>query len=56
MHACVAVPPALTGRFPRAPQEHIDYYSVQALLFEKKRLSLYQETKLFFKYYKRITD
>ena len=37
-------------------EEHIDYLSVQALFFEEKGLSLYQQTKLLFEFRKRIAD
>jgi hypothetical protein len=36
--------------------QHIDYYSVQALLFQEKELNLWQQTKLFFSYRSRIAD
>jgi hypothetical protein len=38
------------------PQEHIDYLSIQALLFQDKKLSLYRQTKLFFSFSKRLSD
>ena len=37
-------------------EEHIDYLSVQSLLFEEERISLYQQTRLLFEYRHRITD
>jgi hypothetical protein len=43
-----------------ALQEHVDYYSVQALLFEhtatKAPRSLLQTTRLFFSYRSRLSD
>jgi hypothetical protein len=40
--------------YPR--QEHIDYLSIQALLFQHKKLSLFRQTKLFFSFRKRLSD
>ena len=37
-------------------EDHVDYLSVQALLFEEKSLSLFQQTRLMFEYRKRISD
>ena len=37
-------------------EEHIDYLSCAALLLRAKRLSLYQQTRLFFTYRSRISD
>jgi hypothetical protein len=37
-------------------EEHIDYMSTQALLFQHVGLSFYQQTKLFNAYRKRICD
>jgi hypothetical protein len=37
-------------------EDHVDYLSVQALLFEEKSLSLFQQTRLLFEYRKRISD
>ena len=37
-------------------EDHVDYLSTQALLFEEKGLSLFQQTKLLFEYRKRIAD
>ena len=34
----------------------MDYLSVQALLFQRARLSLFQKTRLFFSFRTRITD
>ena len=39
-----------------ATQDHVDYLSVQAMLFEEKGLSIYQQTRLLFVYRKRISD
>ena len=44
---------ALTRSFRK---QHVDYYSVQALLFQEKELSLWQQTRLFFSYRSRIAD
>ncbi len=40
----------------RKRQEHVDYMSVQALLFQHKKLSLYAQTRLFFSFSKRMSD
>ncbi len=37
-------------------EEHVDYYSVQALLFQEKEMTLFQQTRLFFSYRSRIAD
>ena len=37
-------------------EEHIDYMSTQALLFQHTGLNFYQQTKLFTSYSKRVTD
>jgi hypothetical protein len=39
-----------------AKQDHVDYMSLQALLFQHKRLSLYRQTRLFFSFQKRMSD
>jgi hypothetical protein len=36
--------------------QHIDYLSCAALLLRAKRMSLYQQTRLFFTYRSRISD
>ncbi len=37
-------------------QDHVDYLSIQALLFQHKQLSLYREAKHFFAFSKRLSD
>ena len=36
-------------------EEHIDYYSIQALLYKRAGLSVWQQTKLFFQHTKRLS-
>ena len=36
-------------------EEHLDYYSLQALLFKRAGLSIWQQTKLFFSHTKRLS-
>ena len=52
-HVCAACA-RLSARFACAAA--VDYYSVQALLFQDKDMSLFQQTRLFFKYRSRIAD
>ena len=35
-------------------EEHMDYLRIQALLFKRTGLNSYQQTRLFFKYTKRL--
>jgi hypothetical protein len=38
-------------------QEHVDYLSLQALLFERNTgLNLYQQTRLLYAFQRRVTD
>ena len=37
-------------------EDHVDYLSVQALLFQRASLSPFQKTRLFFSFRTRITD
>jgi hypothetical protein len=42
--------------FVRTTQEHIDYISLQALLFREASLTLVQQTRLFFSHTKRLSS
>ena len=53
--ACMAPePPCL--RLTRAQQEHIDYLSLQSLLFKQTALSFSGQLRLFFRHTRRIAD
>jgi hypothetical protein len=44
-------------RASRQPQEHVDYLSLQALLFERNTgLNLYQQTRLLYAFQRRVAD
>jgi hypothetical protein len=52
MPACAC---KLTPALP-SPQEHVDYLSLQALLFgRERRVGPLQRTRLFFQFQKRLT-
>jgi hypothetical protein len=38
----------------RQLEEHIDYISLQALLFKESSMSIWQQTRLFFSHTKRV--
>jgi hypothetical protein len=52
-HAIAACPCCWWLTHATAEQEHIDYYSLQALLYKEQGLSFFQQTKLFFAHTKR---
>ena len=37
-------------------EEHIDYLSLQALLFQDGTLNVFQQTRMFFAHTKRLSD
>ncbi len=54
--SCVSWLTACAAPLALLPQleEHIDYISLQALLFKESSMSIWQQTRLFFSHTKRV--